>query len=79
MYFLMGWPDLPVRRARRWCRSSREEPIFFMAKYVIGPDVALHLAHREAAIPGEHQILAPAFSLAAAVAPLPGGPPRRDG
>ena len=32
-----------------------------MAKYVIGPDVALHLAHREAAIPGEHQILAPAL------------------
>ena len=32
-----------------------------MAKYVIGPDVALHLAHREAVIPGEYQVLAPAL------------------
>jgi predicted nucleic acid-binding protein len=30
-----------------------------MAKYVIGPDVAIHLACGEAAIRGEHQILAP--------------------
>ncbi|MEU8204333.1 type II toxin-antitoxin system VapC family toxin [Streptosporangium sp. NPDC049046] len=30
-----------------------------MTKYVIGPDVALRLAHNEAVIPGEHQILAP--------------------
>jgi predicted nucleic acid-binding protein len=30
-----------------------------MTKYVIGPDVALRLAHREATIPDEHQLLAP--------------------
>jgi len=30
-----------------------------MTKYVIGPDVALRLAHDEAVIPDEHQILAP--------------------
>ena len=30
-----------------------------MTRYVIGPDVALHLARQRAAIPGEHQILAP--------------------
>jgi predicted nucleic acid-binding protein len=30
-----------------------------MTKYVIGPDVAMHLAHEEAVIPGEHDILAP--------------------
>ena len=30
-----------------------------MGKYVIGPDVALHLAALEAAIPEEHQMLAP--------------------
>jgi predicted nucleic acid-binding protein len=30
-----------------------------MAKYVIGPDVAIHLAHDEAVIRDEHQILAP--------------------
>jgi len=30
-----------------------------MAKYVIGPDVALRLAHDEAVIPDEHQLLAP--------------------
>jgi predicted nucleic acid-binding protein len=30
-----------------------------MTKYVIGPDVAVHLAHDEAVIRGEHQILAP--------------------
>ena len=32
-----------------------------MTKYVIGPDVAIHLAHDEAVIPGEHQVLAPAL------------------
>jgi predicted nucleic acid-binding protein len=32
-----------------------------MTKYVIGPDVAIHLAHDEAMIVGEHQILAPAL------------------
>lgn len=31
-----------------------------MAKYVIGPDVAIHLAHDKAVIRDEHQILAPA-------------------
>ncbi|HCU51988.1 MAG TPA: hypothetical protein DGG94_19670 [Micromonosporaceae bacterium] len=30
-----------------------------MTKYVIGPDVALRLAHDEAVIPDEHQLLAP--------------------
>lgn len=30
-----------------------------MTKYVIGPDVALHLAHDEAVISGEHKLLAP--------------------
>lgn len=32
-----------------------------MTKYVIGPDVAIHLAHVEAVIPAEHQVLAPAL------------------
>jgi predicted nucleic acid-binding protein len=30
-----------------------------LTKYVIGPDVALRLAHDEAVIPDEHQLLAP--------------------
>jgi predicted nucleic acid-binding protein len=30
-----------------------------MTRYVIGPDVAIQLAHDEAVIRGEHQILAP--------------------
>lgn len=30
-----------------------------MTKFVIGPDVALRLAHDEAMIPDEHQVLAP--------------------
>ena len=30
-----------------------------MPKYVIGPDVAIHLAHVEAVIPAEHRVLAP--------------------
>ena len=42
-------------------RSSREEPIFLMTRYVIGPDVAIHLARGEAVIPGEHRVLAPAL------------------
>ena len=32
-----------------------------MTKYVIGPDVAIHLAHDQAVIGAEHQILAPAL------------------
>ena len=32
-----------------------------MTRYVIGPDVAMHLAHDEVAIGPEHQILAPAL------------------
>jgi len=32
-----------------------------MTKYVIGPDVAIHLAHDAVVIGGEHQILAPAL------------------
>jgi predicted nucleic acid-binding protein len=30
-----------------------------MTKYVIGPEVAIYLAHNEAVIHGEHQLLAP--------------------
>jgi hypothetical protein len=30
-----------------------------MTRYVISPDVALRLAHDEAVIPDEHQLLAP--------------------
>lgn len=30
-----------------------------MTRYVVGPDVALHLAREEAAIPDDHQLLAP--------------------
>jgi predicted nucleic acid-binding protein len=30
-----------------------------MTRYVIGPDVAIRLAHDEAVIPDEHQLLAP--------------------
>jgi hypothetical protein len=32
-----------------------------MTRYVIGPDVAIRLAHDQAVIGGEHQILAPAL------------------
>ena len=32
-----------------------------MTKYVIGPDVALRLAHEEAVIPDEHQVLVRRF------------------
>ena len=32
-----------------------------MSRYVIGPDVAMHLAHDQAVISDEHQILAPAL------------------
>jgi predicted nucleic acid-binding protein len=32
-----------------------------MAKYVIGPDVAIQLAREEAVVSGEHQLLAPAL------------------
>ena len=32
-----------------------------MARYVIDPDVAIRLAHDQAVIRGEHQILAPAL------------------
>ena len=32
-----------------------------MTKYVIGPDVALRLAHDQVVIPDEHQLLAPAL------------------
>ncbi len=45
-----------------------------MTKYVIGPDVALRLAHDEAVIPDEHQLLE-AWSVvgvpSALVSPLP--------
>jgi len=30
-----------------------------MSRYVIGPDVAIRLAHDEAVIRGDHQLLAP--------------------
>jgi hypothetical protein len=32
-----------------------------MTRYVIGPDVAIRLAHDGAVIRGEHQLLAPAL------------------
>lgn len=32
-----------------------------MTKYVIGPDAAIHLAHDEAVIRGEHQLMAPSL------------------
>jgi len=32
-----------------------------MTRYVIGPDVAIQLAHAEAVIPAGHQVLAPAL------------------
>ncbi len=32
-----------------------------MTKYVIGPDVAIRLAHDQTVIDGEHQLLAPAL------------------
>ena len=32
-----------------------------MTRYVIGPDVAIRLAHDQAVIRGDHQILAPAL------------------
>jgi len=40
-----------------------------MTRYVIGPDVAIRLAHDQAAIRGEHQLLAPAL-LRSQVLPL---------
>jgi hypothetical protein len=47
-----------------------------MTTYVIGPEVAIRLAHEQAVIRDEHQILAPNPStLADALARLPGSEP----
>ncbi len=57
--------------------QRRREPDLPMTKYVIGPDVAIRLAHDQAVIRDEQQILAPgAPSLTGAVAPLPGSTSR---
>ena len=48
-----------------------------MTRYVIGPDVAIRLAHDQAVIRGGHQILAPALLRPpGAVASVPGRAPR---
>jgi hypothetical protein len=48
-----------------------------MTRYVIGPDVAIRLAHDQAVIRGGHQILAPALLRSqVAVASVPGRAPR---
>ena len=41
-----------------------------MARYVIGPDVAIRLARDEAVIRGEHQLLARAVKDLVTVAPI---------
>ena len=41
--------------------QHRREPVLPMTRYVIGPDVAIRLAHDQAVIRDEHQILAPAL------------------
>jgi predicted nucleic acid-binding protein len=41
-------------------------------KYVIGPDVALHLAGKEATVPAKHQLLAPALIRSQVLADLYG-------
>jgi hypothetical protein len=41
-----------------------------MSRYVIGPDVAIHLAHDQAVIRGEHQILAPTLRRSQMLSPL---------
>jgi predicted nucleic acid-binding protein len=40
-------------------RRNGRNLIFLMTRYVIGPDVASHLADGEAVIPGQHHLLAP--------------------
>ncbi len=46
-----------------------------MTKYVIGPDVAIRLAHDQAVIGDEHQILAPTLLRGVVVGGLPCLPP----
>jgi predicted nucleic acid-binding protein len=55
-------------RARYRCTAGRRPhgaaaggKLIFMTRYVIGPDVAIRLAREEAAIRGDHQLLAPAL------------------
>lgn len=43
-----------------------------MTKYVIGPDVALHLARQEATVPAKHQLLAPTLIRSQVLADLYG-------
>jgi predicted nucleic acid-binding protein len=45
-------------QVRNW---ATEGSWAFMTRYVIGPDVAIHLAHHQAVIREEHQLLAPAL------------------
>jgi predicted nucleic acid-binding protein len=54
----MGEIDIPYSEAGARVAQQRRE-LTSMARYVIGPDVAIRLAHDEAVIRGEHQILAP--------------------
>jgi len=53
LYIPYSEPGVRVAQQRRELTS--------MARYVIGPDVAIRLAYDEAVIRGEHQILAPAL------------------
>jgi len=46
-------------RTRPVARLRVAEEIVTLTRYVIGPDVALRLAHDEAVIPDEHQLVAP--------------------
>ena len=41
-----------------------------MTRFVIGPDVALHLAQLQAVIPAEHQLLAPTLMRSQVLAQL---------
>ena len=52
--------DVPYSEAGARVAQQRRE-LISMARYVIGPDVAIRLAHDQAMIRGEHQILAPAL------------------
>ena len=50
-----------------------------MTRYVIGPDVAIRLAHDRAVVRAGHQILAPALLRSQVLSLLyPAAPPRRD-
>jgi predicted nucleic acid-binding protein len=44
---------------RTFCFRNSDAEETTLTRFVIGPDVALRLAHDEAVIPDEHQLLAP--------------------